>query len=100
MITTLGENGSVVHTAGSDTIITAAVNDGVVDPTGAGDAYRAGVLKGICAGMALAPCARMGSVCASFAVSCQGTQEHHFTLDAFWERYNLCYGPVPAGSEK
>ena len=94
VITTLGENGSVLHSAGADTIIAAAVNDGAVDPTGAGDAYRAGVLKGINEGRELAVCARMGSVCASFAVSSQGTQEHDFTIEAFWERYATCYGPV------
>jgi adenosine kinase len=97
VITTLGENGSVVHDAGSDTVITAAANEGVVDPTGAGDAYRAGVLLGMCQGRNLAVCARMGSVCASFAVSHQGTQEHHFTADTFWQRYNLCYDPIPGG---
>ena len=97
VITTLGENGSVVHDAGSDTEITAAANDGVLDPTGAGDAYRAGVLMGMCQRQDLAVCARMGSVCASFAVSHQGTQEHHFTAATFWQRYNLCYDPIAVG---
>jgi adenosine kinase len=94
VITTLGENGSVLHCAAEDTAIAAAATDEVVDPTGAGDAYRAGVLKGICEQRPLAVCARMGSVCASFAVSRQGTQEHRFTPARFWERYRRCYGPA------
>jgi adenosine kinase len=69
----------------------------VLDPTGAGDAYRAGVLMGMCQRQDLAVCARMGSVCASFAVSHQGTQEHHFTAATFWQRYNLCYDPIAVG---
>ena len=94
VITTLGENGSVVHTAAGDNAIAAAINDGVVDPTGAGDAYRAGVLKGMAEGRDLGVCARMGSVCASFAVSHHGTQEHCFTPAMLWQRYEACYGPA------
>ena len=48
----------------------------VLDPTGAGDAYRAGLLKGLALGLGWPEAARMGAVLASFCVEQQGTQEH------------------------
>lgn len=95
VITTLGEKGSIVHTAAGDTPIPAAAADAVLDPTGAGDAYRAGVLKGMAEGGDLITCARMGSVCASFAVARHGTQEHRFGREDFWRRFESCYGSPP-----
>jgi adenosine kinase len=92
VITTLGENGSILHATDGDVHVDAADNDGVVDPTGAGDAYRAGVLMGMAEGRELTTCARMGSVCASFAVSRHGTQDHRFTPEQFWRRFEVCYG--------
>ena len=60
------------------------------DPTGAGDSYRGGLISGLIRGKAIEQCARMGSVCASFAVESYGTQEYTFTLDEFNERFNGC----------
>jgi adenosine kinase len=60
----------------------------VEDPTGAGDSYRGGLISGLIRGKDIEQCARMGSVCASFAVECYGTQEYRFTLDEFNERLN------------
>ncbi len=97
VITTLGENGSILQTDAGVVPVAAAINDGVLDPTGAGDAYRAGVLMGMVEGRDLMTCARMGSVCASFAVSHHGTQAHHFTVKRFWQRYETCYGQPVMG---
>lgn len=98
VITTLGENGSILHGAEGAVSIEAAVNDGVVDPTGAGDAYRAGVLMGMAEGRDPVTCARMGSACASFAVSHHGTQDHRFTRRDFWQRFETCYGRPSAAA--
>ncbi|MEW5725878.1 MAG: carbohydrate kinase family protein [Thermodesulfobacteriota bacterium] len=87
IVTTLGEHGSLVATREGLTAVPAARPDRVMDPTGAGDAYRAGLLKGLVLGWDLATAARVGSVCASFAVEQYGTQEHSFTQDEFWARY-------------
>ena len=87
IVTTLGENGSLVRTREKETPVPAVQARRVVDPTGAGDAYRAGVIKGIIMGKSLLEAARMGAVCASFAVAHQGTQAHHFTMEGFRERY-------------
>lgn len=86
VITTLGEFGSRVTTQDEEIDIPAARLKDVIDPTGAGDAYRAGLLKGLAQGLDIKQCAEMGSACASFAVEAYGTQEHHFTMSAFNKR--------------
>jgi adenosine kinase len=87
VITTLGERGAVVSTPDGDVQIQAATPERVSDPTGAGDAFRAGLIKGLVMGKNLADAAKMGSVCASFSVECQGTQCHRFSEEDFWARY-------------
>ena len=87
IVTTLGEKGSVVCTRKQEMPVPAVEALRVVDPTGAGDAYRAGFIKGIVMGKSLLDAARMGAVCASFAVAHQGTQKHRFTL----EEFRTCY---------
>jgi adenosine kinase len=92
IITTLGEHGSVVRTNSGETKIRAAHPDQVVDPTGAGDAFRAGLIKGLVLGRNLAEAAMIGSTCASFAVEKHGTQEHRFTTSVFRQRHQACFG--------
>ncbi len=91
IITTLGELGSCVCTPDCEISIPAVRPKKVVDPTGAGDAYRAGLIKGLIQCRDLEQSAKMGSVCASFAVECYGTQEYYFSLKEFEER--LCPAP-------
>ena len=86
LITTLGEQGSVLNN-GADGHIDAVTPTRVKDPTGAGDAYRAGFLKGLILGFDMPKAARLGSTCASFCVEHSGTQEHAFSLRAFTERH-------------
>jgi adenosine kinase len=88
IITTLGELGSQVSTRAGDIGISPINPRKVDDPTGAGDSYRGGLISGLIQGKDIEQCARMGSVCASFAVECYGTQEYSFTADEFNERLN------------
>jgi adenosine kinase len=88
IITTLGESGSRISTTEGDTDISVIRPDRVEDPTGAGDAYRGGLISGLLHGMNLEESARMGSVCASFAVESYGTQEYRFTSEEFQRRLN------------
>ena len=92
IIVTLGENGSIIIAARDETKIGIAKPSRVLDPTGAGDAYRAGLIKGLVLGKELAQAASMGATCASYAIEHQGTQEHAFTLDGFWTRYRQNFG--------
>jgi adenosine kinase len=87
IITTMGENGSIVYLQDQETKIPSAKALVVSDPTGAGDAFRAGMIKGMVMGKDLITSAKMGAVCASFSVEHQGTQEHKFTEEDFWNRY-------------
>jgi adenosine kinase len=91
IITTLGKKGSHISTSEGETTIPAAPEKVQNDPTGAGDAYRAGLIKGLVEGRDLETAAKMGTVCGSFSVECHGTQEHHFTMEEFWERYNQAF---------
>ena len=87
VIVTLGEKGSQVITVNGEINIPAVKPRKVEDPTGAGDAYRGGLISGLIQGKDIEECARMGSVCASFAVECYGTQDYMFSLEEFEERY-------------
>ncbi len=86
IIVTLGAEGSLVSTPHRKIRIPVVKPRKVEDPTGAGDSYRGGLLSGLSRGMDIERCARMGSVCASFAVECYGTQEYTFSLAEFKER--------------
>ncbi len=90
IIVTLGELGSKVFGPGAEISIPAVQPLRVEDPTGAGDSYRGGLISGLLQGKDIEQCARMGSVCASFAVECHGTQEYWFSPEEFNERLNGC----------
>jgi adenosine kinase len=94
IITTLGEQGSLVATDGKELKVPAAKASEVLDPTGAGDAYRAGLVKGLSMGRDLETAARMGAVAATYAIEKYGTQEHHYTYEAFTERYRINFGAL------
>jgi adenosine kinase len=88
IITTMGESGSQVSTQYNEIAIPAFKAKKVVDPTGAGDSYRGGLISGLAHGKDIEQSALMGSVCASFAVESYGTQEYSFTPEEFNERLN------------
>ena len=96
IITTLGELGSRIVTLQGETGIPTAKAREVIDPTGAGDSYRGGLISGLVQGREISQCARLGSVCASFAVECYGTQEYRFCSEEFEERLKIC-GDVCSG---
>ena len=99
IITTLGEKGSLLFTSNGEVGVPAARASQVLDPTGAGDAYRAGLIKGLVMEKNLEGAARMGAVCASYSVECHGTQEHSFSQEEFWERYHANFDlPASTGS--
>jgi adenosine kinase len=83
VITTKGALGSEVSTKDRQIAISAITPKKVKDPTGAGDSYRGGLISGLIRGLDIEECARMGSVCASFAIECYGTQDYRFTMDEF-----------------
>jgi adenosine kinase len=98
LITTRGEQGSLVRTERGLDEIPAVPAREVLDPTGAGDAYRAGLLKGLVLGLGWPEAARLGAVLASFSVEQQGTQEHRVGIKEFWDRYGETFGALPAAA--
>ena len=90
IIVTQGELGSLVSTQDDEFKIPAVKPKKAVDPTGAGDAYRGGLISGLVHGKSIKDCAKMGSVCASFCVECYGTQDYRFSKEEFNERLNSC----------
>jgi adenosine kinase len=91
IIVTLGELGSRIFTPDREISIPAVRPKKVEDPTGAGDSYRGGLFSGLVRGLSIERSAMIGSVCASFAVECYGTQDYRFNPEEFDERYKICY---------
>ncbi len=97
LITTLGEKGSSIESKdyAKPYYVMCAQADKIVDPTGCGDAYRAGLLKGLHAGLDITDSAKIASVVASFCVEESGTQEHIFTASQFAQRYMKTFNSMP-----
>lgn len=87
VITTLGEKGSVIITKNKTYKIPIAKPKKVVDPTGAGDAYRAGIIKGLVKNYPWPIIGRLAATVAVYAVEQYGTQEHQFTWVSLQKRY-------------
>lgn len=92
LITTFGSKGSLVEAGGLRQRIGVARTKNTSDPTGAGDAYRAGFLAGYLRNLSLKVCGQMGAVAAAYTVEKYGTQTHRFTLSQFKRRYKEAFG--------
>ena len=93
---TCGTKGSSVEIAGKPRLdIPVAREVARVDPTGVGDAYRAGFLAGLAWEVPLERCAQLGSLLASYAIEVVGTQEYRFG-DTFLTRFEEAYGAEAA----
>ncbi len=90
-VVTLGEQGSRVFSGGAEQRVPAVSVQQVVDPTGAGDAFRAGFLYGYVRGWDAVRCAQLGAVTAAYAVEAQGTQNHSFTRKELAARYKMSF---------
>ncbi|HEY3162449.1 MAG TPA: carbohydrate kinase family protein [Vicinamibacterales bacterium] len=66
----------------------------IVDPTGVGDAFRGGFMKGMACGKSFKECAQLGTVAATYALEHLGGQSHAYTVREFSERYALHFGPL------
>jgi len=96
LIITRGELGSSVYTAsGARADIPAVAPQRIVDPTGVGDAFRGGLMKGIALGLPYDVCARVGSVAATYALEHLGGQSHSYTWNEFRRRYEENFGLLP-----
>ena len=96
LIVTCGENGSTIHTNGARIEIPAIPARREADPTGVGDAYRAGVIKGYLRRLPWETTGRLGSLAATYALEEYGTQNHRYELNDFIARYREAFGETPA----
>ena len=95
LIVTLGGEGSVIHADGATYAIPAVRPTAVVDPTGCGDAYRAGLLYGIAAGWDWQTTGNLASVMGSIKIASRGAQNHRVDRDEVAERYRAAFGGRP-----
>ncbi|MDT8406379.1 MAG: carbohydrate kinase family protein [Methylococcales bacterium] len=92
LIVTLGGNGSKIYTDGECLTIPAARPQAINDPTGCGDAYRAGVLYGLINGFAWDVTGRIAAILGAIKIEHHGTQNHGFDLDQVRARYLENFG--------
>ena len=91
-ITTQGPRGSLIHTGGETLEIPPAHERRITDPTGCGDAYRAGLIFGLMRGDELATCGRMASLMGALKVEYPGTQNQRFTWAEFAGQFRQQFG--------
>ena len=92
LIVTRGEHGSTIRQGDREISVPAVPPARIVDPTGVGDAFRGGLLKGLAIEAPLDVCCRLGSVAATYALEHLGGQSHAYTWDEFVERYETQFG--------
>jgi adenosine kinase len=92
LIVTRGSEGSVIHTRQGEIHIPCAKAAAVVDPTGCGDAYRAGLIHGLLHGYDWETTGRIASLLGAIKIEARGTQNHSFTREQFAQRYQQAFG--------
>jgi adenosine kinase len=92
LIVTRGAQGSVIYTPEGEVEIPIAKARSVVDPTGCGDAYRAGLLHGLLHGLDWRTTGRIASLLGAIKIESLGTQNHRFTAAEFQERLKQSFG--------
>ncbi len=92
LIVTLGDKGVALHTKKGTEEIPACSADTVVNPTGAGDAFRAGLLFGLEKKWDRTDCCRLGAAMGSKVVEIEGTQLDSLDLEEVWEQVRMTYG--------
>jgi adenosine kinase len=92
LIVTMGGKGAVIYGKEQSWEIPVAETRGISDPTGCGDAFRAGLLYGLMNGMDWDTTGRIASLMGAIKIEKPGTQNHHFTLDEFGARFKESFG--------
>lgn len=92
LIVTRGEQGSQIYTAGRRIDIPAVPAEAVLDPTGCGDAYRAGLLFGITNELSWETTGRLASLMGAIKIAHQGAQNHQLTVAQIGDRFEAAFG--------
>jgi adenosine kinase len=92
LVVTEGPKGSVIYTKGRTLRIPCVKPDAVVDPTGCGDAYRAGLIHGLMRGLDWQTIGQTASLMGALKIESRGPQNYHFSRAQFDERYHAAFG--------
>ena len=87
LVVTKGINGALVRSDGREYHIPVAPVAQIADPTGVGDAFRGGFLRGYRLGLDLQTCGQMGSLSAAYCLEQNGPSNHKYTIDEYIRRY-------------
>ena len=93
-IITQGENGSTIYVGDRVLHIPIVPPEPLAEPTGVGDAYRSGVIKGMLRGYRWEVTGRIAALAATYVLEQYGTQNHRYTVAKFVERYRLVFGDM------
>ena len=91
LVVTLGAEGAEFHSNGASERVPVVPTD-AVDPTGAGDAFRGGLIKGLAHGASIKRAVQMGAVCGYYAVQVNGTQTYRYTQAEYDAKLRECFG--------
>jgi len=92
IVVTLGAQGAVVYTGGKQIEIPSVKAEAVLDPTGCGDAFRAGLLYGLATGADWPLTGRLASLMGSLKIARRGGQNHRFSRDEAADRFQQAFG--------
>jgi adenosine kinase len=98
LVVTQGAQGSLIYAGGKRHEIPCAPADKVVDPTGCGDAYRAGLLYGLAHGWDWSNTGKLASVMGAIKISHRGAQNHTTGRDEIEARFKRAFGHSPPGA--
>jgi adenosine kinase len=94
LVVTKGELGCSMLSRDGQLDVPAVPPREIVDPTGVGDAFRGGYMKGMALGASVETCGRMGSVAATYALEHLGGTNHAYTWEEFGARYEEHFGAL------
>ncbi len=96
VLVTKGSKGSVLTIDNRETHIPVFTPERIVEPTGAGDAFRGGLMRGIQLGLPWEIAGRVGALAATYVLEQLGTMNHSYTIEQFIQRYRQSYDDAGA----
>ncbi|HEY9076857.1 MAG TPA: carbohydrate kinase family protein [Anaerolineaceae bacterium] len=96
LVITRGERGASIYAGGSEIRVAVVPPKQILDPTGVGDAFRSGFVRGVRLGLDWKTCGQMGALAATYVLEQKGTQNHAYTINEFIQRYAENFGDAKA----
>jgi adenosine kinase len=91
LVITLGEKGAAIFADGQEVRVPVVPPNEILDPTGVGDAFRGGFVRGLRLGLGWETCGKMGALAAAYCLETKGPQEHSYTPAEFVARYRRLF---------